>query len=43
MLFVHKHKDTSLETMSVDAHDMIIRVFMESMTSRGSIDLQTSL
>ena len=35
-LYVHKHRDTSLETMSADVHDMMMKVFMESMTRRGS-------
>ena len=43
MLYVHKHRDTFSETMSVDAHNMMMRVFMGSMTPRGSIDLQMSL
>jgi len=28
MLYVHKHRDTSLETMSTDAHSMMMRVFV---------------
>ena len=32
-----------LETMSADAHSMMMSVFMGSMTPRGSADLQTSL
>ena len=43
MLYVHKHRDTSPDTMSADAQSMMIRVFMGSMTLRGSADLQTSL
>ena len=43
MLYVQKHRDTFSETMSVDAHNMMMRVFMGSMTPRGSIDLQMSL
>ena len=43
MLYVYKHRDTSLETMSVDMHDMMMRVFMGSMTPRDFIDLWTSL
>ena len=38
MLFVHKHRDTSSEMMHVDAHDMIIMVFMDSMTPDVPID-----
>ena len=43
IFYVHKHRDTSLETMSVDVHSMMMRVFMGSMTPRGSVDLRTSL
>ena len=43
MLYVHKHRNTSPETMSVDAHSMMMRVFIGSMTPRGSTDLRTSL
>ena len=38
MLFVHKHRDTSSEMMCVDAHGMIIRVFMDNMTPDIAID-----
>ena len=43
MLYVHKHRHTSLKTMSPDAYSMLMRVFMGSMTPRGSADLRTSI
>ena len=43
MLYVYKHRDTSLETMSVDMHNMMMRVFMGSMTPRDFVDLRTSV
>ena len=43
MLYVHKHWDTSPKTMSPDAYSMLMRVFMGSMTPRGSADLRTSI
>ena len=43
ILYVHKHRDTSPETMSSDAHSMMMMVFMGSMTLWSFADLQTSL
>ena len=43
MLYVHKHKDTSPETMSPNPYSILMRVFMGSMKLRDSIDLRTSI
>ena len=43
MLCAHKHRNTSPETMSANAHSMMMRVFMGRMTPRSSTDLRTSL
>ena len=43
MLYVYKHRDTYPETMSTDAHSMMMRVFMGSITPRGFADFLMSL
>ena len=43
ILYVHKHRDTSPKMMSEDAHNMMMMMFMWSMTLWGSTDLWTSL